>query len=101
MKYRFLRPCFGPAVYRVVQSEDVGEKVAQGGEFNVALELEVYQQRIARRQEELLVGRCGIVFHCTPKDVLREREARRKAREEKRRALARAARDADDGAAPR
>lgn len=94
MKYRFLRPCFGPAVYRVVESEDVAEKVSKGGEFNIALELEVYQQKIAKRQEELLVGRCDIVFHCTPKSVLRERELRRKAREEKRRALARVAADA-------
>ncbi|MEY2794333.1 MAG: hypothetical protein RIR10_49, partial [Planctomycetota bacterium] len=43
MKYRFLRPCLGPAIYRVVKSEDVEEKVKRGGEFNVTLELEVYQ----------------------------------------------------------
>jgi hypothetical protein len=80
MKYRFLRPCLGPAIYRVVKSEDVEEKVKAGGEFNVALELEVYQQQIVKKQAEVLVGRCDITFHCTPKDMVRERAERRKAR---------------------
>jgi hypothetical protein len=91
MKYRFLRPCLGPAVYRVVKSQEVEEKVAAGGEFNVALELEIYQQQIVKKGEEILVGRCDITFHCTPKSMVREREERRKARHQrldaKRRAL--------------
>jgi hypothetical protein len=105
MKYRFLRPCLGPAVYRVVKSQDVEEKVAAGGEFNVSLELEIYQQQIVKKGEEILVGRCDITFHCTPKSMVREREERRKARHEKRKALERAAdnpRDAaQEGAADR
>ncbi|MEY2714876.1 MAG: hypothetical protein RIT24_1219, partial [Planctomycetota bacterium] len=94
MQYRFLRPCFGPAVYRVVKSEDVEEKVKKGGEFNVALELEIYQQKIVAGKDEILVGRCNIVFHCTPKSMVRERADRRKARDEKRTALKRADTDA-------
>jgi hypothetical protein len=93
MKYRFLRPCLGPAVYRVVKSQDVEEKVAAGGEFNVSLEMEIYQQQIVKKSEEILVGRCDITFHCTPKSMVREREERRKARhqrhDEKRRQLER------------
>ena len=88
MKYRFLRPCLGPAVYRVVKSQDVEAKVAAGGEFNVALELEVYQQQIVKKGEEILVGRCDITFHCTPKSMVREREERRKARRERKSAQA-------------
>jgi hypothetical protein len=91
MHYRFLRPCFGPAVYRVVKSEDVEDKVKSGGEFNVALELEIYQQKLVKQREELLVGRCNIVFHCTPKAMVRERADRRKVRDEKRAALKRGA----------
>ena len=91
MHYRFLRPCFGPAVYRVVKSEDVEDKVKAGGEFNVALELEIYQQKLVKQRDELLVGRCNIVFHCTPKSMVRERADRRKARAEKKAALERAA----------
>jgi hypothetical protein len=83
MKYRFLRPCLGPAVYRVVKSQDVEEKVAAGGEFNVALELEIYQQQIVKKGEEILVGRCDITFHCTPKSMVRDREERRKARHQR------------------
>jgi hypothetical protein len=83
MKYRFLRPCLGPAVYRVVKSQDVEEKVAAGGEFNVSLEMEIYQQQIVKKGEEILVGRCDITFHCTPKSMVREREERRKARHQR------------------
>ena len=91
MQYRFLRPCFGPAVYRVVKSEDVEEKVKKGGEFNVALELEVYQQKIVAGKDEILVGRCNFTFQCTPKDMVRARAELRRARSEKRAALARGA----------
>jgi hypothetical protein len=89
----------------VVKSQDVEGKVAAGGEFNVSLELEIYQQQIVKKGEEILVGRCDITFHCTPKSMVREREERRKARHEKRKALERAAdnpRDAaQEGAADR
>ena len=90
MRYRFLRPCLGPAIYRVVKSPDVEETVAAGGEFNVSLELEVYQQPITKRHPEILVGRCDITFHCTPKSMVRERAEKRRVRSEKRAALARA-----------
>ena len=83
MRYRFLRPCFGPAVYRVVRSEDVEQRVREGGEFNVALELEIYQQKLVKVRDEILVGRCNIVFHCTPKAMVRERADRRRARAER------------------
>jgi hypothetical protein len=101
MKYRFLRPCLGPAVYRVVKSQDVEEKVAAGGEFNVSLELEIYQQQLVRKDGETLVGRCDITFHCTPKSMVRDREERRRAVREKRKSLDNAAREPDEGAAGR
>ncbi len=77
MKYRFLRPCLGPAVYHIVNSEDVQEKIANGGEFNVKLELEVRQQ-LKKRGKELRVGRCEIIFHCMPKAMMRQRQLRRR-----------------------
>lgn len=81
MEYKFLRPCLGPAVYHVVNSEDVREKIDAGGEFNVDLELEIRQQ-LKQKGKEKRVGRCSITFHCTPKSHIRERAARRaKARE--------------------
>lgn len=77
MNYRFLRPCFGPAIYEVVQSQDVEAKVRTGGEFNVDLEMEIRQQ-LRKRGRELLVGRCSITFHCTPKEMARARRERRR-----------------------
>ncbi len=77
MKYRFLRPCMGPAVYHILSAEDVKEKIAAGGEFNINLEMEIRQQ-MKKRGKELRVGRCEITFHCTPKSHFRDRAARLK-----------------------
>jgi hypothetical protein len=68
--------------------------VAKGGEFNVSLELEIYQQKLVNQRDEVLVGRCNITFHCTPKAMVRERADRRKARAEKKAALVRDAESA-------
>lgn len=77
MRYQFLRPCRGPAVYHVIDAEDLPEKIAAGGEFNIALDLEIRQQ-LKKRGKEFRVGRCHITFHCSPKTLLRERSARRR-----------------------
>lgn len=77
MNYRFLRPCFGPAIYEVVQSEDIDEKLKSGGEFNIDLEMEVRQQ-LKKRGREMLVGKCQITFHCTPKAMARARRERKR-----------------------
>ena len=77
MNYRFLRPCFGPAVYEVVRSEELAEKIASGGEFNIDIEMEIRQQ-LHKKGREVRVGRCEITFHCTPKTMMRERKARGK-----------------------
>lgn len=79
LKYRFLRPCFGPAVYRVVNAEDVKAKVATRGEFNIDLEMEISQQ-LKQQGKELKVGRCFITFHCTPKSMAEEKRTRREQR---------------------
>jgi hypothetical protein len=76
MRYKFLRPCLGPAIYRVVKSEDLKAKLAEGAEFNADLEMEIRQQ-LKKKGKELLVGRCDITFHCTPKAQARARAERR------------------------
>jgi hypothetical protein len=76
MEYRFLRPCLGPAVYHVVNSEDTEARIAAGGEFNIDLELEIRQQ-LKKRGRELRVGHCQMTFHCTPKAHARDRKRRR------------------------
>lgn len=83
LTYRFLRPCYGPALYHVVPREDLKALVASGREFNITLELEIVQQavipqaigdrskdkrslvsRMAARQRK--VGKCEATFHVTP-----------------------------------
>jgi hypothetical protein len=79
MTYRFLRPCHGPAVYEIVNCEDLQPKVAAGSEFNITLEMEIRQQ-LRKKGREFRVGRCQITFHCTPKAMMSERRERRKSR---------------------
>jgi hypothetical protein len=76
MRYQFLRPCLGPAVYHIVNTEDVREKIAEGGEFNIDLEMEIRQQ-LKKKGKELRIGRCHITFHCTPKTHMRDRMRRK------------------------
>ena len=77
MRYKFLRPCLGPAVYDVVNTEDVKNRIEEGGEFNIDLELEIRQQ-LPKKGRDRRVGRCYITFHCTPKTHMRERRQRKK-----------------------
>lgn len=79
MRYRFLRPCFGPAVYEVVKSGDLDQQLTAGGEFNIDLEMEIRQQ-LRKKGKELLVGRCSITFHCTPKALAQAKVERRRKR---------------------
>jgi hypothetical protein len=76
MKYRFLRPCLGPALYHIQDSEDVARQRATGKAFNTSLDLEI-RQRLKKKGRELRVGRCEITFHCTPKALVSRRSDRK------------------------
>jgi hypothetical protein len=82
LNYKFLRPCFGPALYKVTPREDLDALIAAGGEFNITLDLDIVQQPLLpqavakyRRKDaalsrlgtrERIVGRCTATFHLTP-----------------------------------
>ena len=82
LSYRFLRPCFGPALYKITPKEDLPALIATGKEFNITLELDVIQQALVpealakvKKHDRLLaklaakerrVGRCSATFHLTP-----------------------------------
>jgi hypothetical protein len=82
LEYKFLRPCFGPAIYKIAPREDLRELIARGKEFNITLDLDVYQQplvpqalaKIKKRDpliaklasKERRVGACVATFHLTP-----------------------------------
>ena len=67
LEYRFLRPCFGPAVYRMSPRENVHDLVASGTEFNVTVDMDIQQQASRVGEKDKRVGQCVATFHVTPK----------------------------------
>lgn len=83
MSYKFLRPCYGPAVYNVRDAEAIETELTDlmniHQEFNIDFTMDI-TQILHKRGKEFRVGRCDITFHCTPKSVIKERAGRRKSR---------------------
>jgi hypothetical protein len=77
LDYRFLRPCFGPAVYQIEPQEDIEQKVKEGGEFNITVEMTIVQMVHSAQESERRVGKCTATFHVTPKTQYRSRNHRR------------------------
>jgi acyl-coenzyme A thioesterase PaaI-like protein len=86
MSYKFLRPCYGPAIYNVRDAEQVGtelnNQMSTRKEFNITFIMDI-TQKLHKKGREVRVGRCEITFHCTPKSMMKERATRRKARDQK------------------
>jgi len=80
LEYTFLRPCFGPAVYKMNPREDIHKLLAVGQEFNITLDLEILQQVSQPGERDRRVGRCEATFHVTPKTQVKANLARRRAR---------------------
>ena len=76
LNYTFLRPCFGPAVYRMSPREDIKAMTEKGGEFNITLDLEISQQGF-KGERDRRVGRCEATFHVTPKVHHKAKKARK------------------------
>jgi hypothetical protein len=83
MSYKFLRPCYGPAVYNVRDADKVTDELntemSKRHEFNIDFIMDI-TQILRKHGREVRVGRCDITFHCTPKSMIKERATRRKAR---------------------
>ncbi|MCX5658983.1 MAG: hypothetical protein NTW19_04585 [Planctomycetota bacterium] len=77
MQYKFLRPCFGPALYRITAREDMQNLIATSTEFNITLDMQVLQQPVKPKDKAKRCGRCEITFHVTPKASLRPKAARK------------------------
>src|SRR5215469_14244044 len=58
LEYTFLRPCFGPAVFRITPRESLRQLLATGTEFNISLDLEISQQVYTPGERDKRVGRC-------------------------------------------
>jgi hypothetical protein len=87
LDYRFLRPCLGPAEYRMTPLEDIHELVATGREFNIAIRMEIVQALVRGGQPRTVegkpakprrVGRCTATFHVTPKAHHKAKKRRKK-----------------------
>lgn len=83
MSYKFLRPCYGPAVYNVRDAQkiesELNDLMNEYQEFNIDFTMDI-TQILHKRGRELRVGRCDITFHCTPKSMIKERAGQRKVR---------------------
>jgi hypothetical protein len=80
LNYKFLRPCFGPAVYRMTSRENIREHLAGGGEFNITLDLDILQQGFRPGERDKRVGQCVATFHVTPKLHHKAKAVRKNAR---------------------
>jgi len=85
LEYRFLRPCLGPAIYKIRPKTDIAALVKEGGEFDATVQLDIYQAITDPRdpkkrkkkleqpdieevvEKEKRVGRSTAIFHATPK----------------------------------
>jgi hypothetical protein len=76
LNYTFLRPCFGPAVYRITPREPMTPFLETKKEFNITIDMEISQQGF-RGQKDRRVGRCEATFHVTPKVHHRQKADRR------------------------
>ena len=80
LNYTFLRPCLGPAVYRMTPRENIAEMVGQQSEFNITMDMEILQQATRQGERDKRVGRCEATFHVTPKVHHKVKRARKKRR---------------------
>jgi hypothetical protein len=80
LEYDFLRPCVGPAVYRIEPREQIDEMLSTGEEFNITIDMNIVQMVQSKKAHERRVGRCTGTFHITPKAMHRARKQRRKSR---------------------
>ena len=77
LEYKFLRPCLGPAVYRIKAREDVKALMAGGAEFNVVTDMDILQQASRVGERDKRVGQCVATFHVTPKGQHKRKRARK------------------------
>ena len=84
LSYDFMRPCLGPAIYRMTPSEPLRPLVEAGGEFNITLEMDVRQQGFRAGERDKRVGRAVVTFHVTPKSQFKDQKAKRKVKDKQR-----------------
>jgi acyl-coenzyme A thioesterase PaaI-like protein len=80
LEYKFLRPCFGPAIYKITPRENLDAMVATGKEFNLTIDMNIVQGIGKKHDRERRVGVCVATFHVTPKAHHKSKKERREAK---------------------
>ena len=80
LEYKFLRPCLGPAIYRMNPRENVHALVAAKTEFNITVDMDILQQASRLGEKDKRVGQCVATFHVTPKVQHKNKRQRNRSR---------------------
>ncbi|MEM7577696.1 MAG: hypothetical protein AAF328_09490 [Planctomycetota bacterium] len=81
LHYTFRRPCVGPAVYRVEPREDLEPLVAHGDEFNITVDMTIFQAVVKKGEKQKKSGTCVATFHVAPKAKFWQRQQKLKERQ--------------------
>jgi len=79
LNYTFLRPCLGPAIYKMTPREELKPLIESKREFNITVDMDIVQQSLRPKDRERRVGKAEVVFHVTPKVHHKRRRIRKQA----------------------
>lgn len=79
LNYTFLRPCLGPAIYKMTPREELKPLIDSKREFNITVDMDIVQQSLRPKERERRVGKAEVVFHVTPKVHHKRRRMRKTA----------------------
>lgn len=77
LDYKFLRPCLGPAIYKMTPVQNIHELLKTAQEFDLTVEMNVEQQMRKSGEKDRRVGKAMVTFHVTHKQLHKQRAARR------------------------
>lgn len=66
LEYRFHLPCKGNAIYKMKPCQNIEKLIALGKEFNIDIEMTIYQMIKDSNKKLRRVGKCLVTFHATP-----------------------------------
>ncbi len=77
LDYKFLRPCLGPALYKMTPVQNIHELLRTSQEFDIVIDMNVEQQMRKQGERDRRVGKAAVTFHVTHKQLHKLRAKRR------------------------
>ncbi|HEV7301718.1 MAG TPA: hypothetical protein VGN72_20440 [Tepidisphaeraceae bacterium] len=77
LDYKFLRPCLGPAIYKMTPVQNIHELLKTAQEFDLTVDMNVEQQMRKSGEKDRRVGKATVTFHVTHKQLHKLRAKRR------------------------